>query len=339
MATAATPGGPGAPPADPVRALLLRHRELCEQAVDVLEIAAGLEDAGVDRETLARCRHADVFGLAEELYARVPRRPPAPVPDRPPVSAGVGREAVRAALAHAVPVSLLALLAAVLPGPAALPAAWALLPAAAALAWAAPAGTPVLPRAGYGLGTALLLAPGAASGGTGAVLAVAAGLGAGPAAAAALRIRRAGRTHLGTAATLAEFRSRMRPVLPVAAAVQLAVLAGLSFAALLAASAPTAGPWDGPLDAAAHRAGPLVWAAQAATGLLLLAAAVLLRGGREVLGAAAVLAAGCAAAGWAAAGTDPAAARLTAAGAVAAGLLGYAWPLLGRISSHRPRPD
>ncbi|WP_338015568.1 hypothetical protein [Streptomyces sp. CB03234] len=61
-------------PADPVKALLHRHRELCERAVDPLEIAAGLEAHGVTDRTAARFRHRDVFSLAEELYARVPRR-------------------------------------------------------------------------------------------------------------------------------------------------------------------------------------------------------------------------------------------------------------------------
>ncbi|WP_241740861.1 hypothetical protein [Streptomyces sp. L2] len=60
-------------PADPVKALLHRHRDLCERAVDPLEIAAGLEAHGVTDRTAARFRHRDVFSLAEELYARVPR--------------------------------------------------------------------------------------------------------------------------------------------------------------------------------------------------------------------------------------------------------------------------
>ncbi|MGC2999718.1 hypothetical protein ACPF8X_15445, partial [Streptomyces sp. G35A] len=59
--------------ADPVKALLHRHRDLCERAVDPLEIAAGLEAHGVTDRTAARFRHRDVFSLAEELYARVPR--------------------------------------------------------------------------------------------------------------------------------------------------------------------------------------------------------------------------------------------------------------------------
>ncbi|MGW7818337.1 hypothetical protein ACWGLF_09430 [Streptomyces puniciscabiei] len=58
---------------DPVKALLHRHRELCERAVDPLEIAAALEAHGVTDRTAARFRHRDVFSLAEELYARVPR--------------------------------------------------------------------------------------------------------------------------------------------------------------------------------------------------------------------------------------------------------------------------
>ncbi|WP_053170917.1 hypothetical protein [Streptomyces sp. SBT349] len=62
--------------ADPVRRLLQDHRALCERAVDPLEIAAGLEAAGVTDRSAARFRHRDVFSLAEELYARA-----APAPD------------------------------------------------------------------------------------------------------------------------------------------------------------------------------------------------------------------------------------------------------------------
>ncbi|MEU6063455.1 hypothetical protein ABZ864_02790 [Streptomyces sp. NPDC047082] len=68
--------------ADPVKALMHRHRELCERAVDPLEIAAGLEAHGVTDRTAARFRHRDVFSLAEEMYARVPRDDdPLPPPD------------------------------------------------------------------------------------------------------------------------------------------------------------------------------------------------------------------------------------------------------------------
>ncbi|MGW7138880.1 hypothetical protein [Streptomyces xanthophaeus] len=58
---------------DPVKALLHRHRDLCERAVDPLEIAAGLEAHGITDRTAARFRHRDVFSLAEELYARTAR--------------------------------------------------------------------------------------------------------------------------------------------------------------------------------------------------------------------------------------------------------------------------
>ncbi|MFE5162325.1 hypothetical protein ACFRNT_28210 [Streptomyces sp. NPDC056697] len=74
-------------PADPVRALMHHHHDLCARAVDPLEIAAGLEAHGVTDRTAARFRHRDVFSLAEELYARVPRAeepapPAAPAPGR-----------------------------------------------------------------------------------------------------------------------------------------------------------------------------------------------------------------------------------------------------------------
>lgn len=82
---------------DPVKALMHRHRELCERAVDPLEIAAGLEAHGVTDRTAARFRHRDVFSLAEEMYARVARDgEPAPrpvTPERP------GARAAWAALA------------------------------------------------------------------------------------------------------------------------------------------------------------------------------------------------------------------------------------------------
>ncbi|MEV6651339.1 hypothetical protein [Streptomyces sp. NPDC051219] len=74
-------------PADPVKALMHRHRELCERAVDPLEIAAGLEAHGVTDRTAARFRHRDVFSLADELYARVPR---ADAPERAPEPPGRG---------------------------------------------------------------------------------------------------------------------------------------------------------------------------------------------------------------------------------------------------------
>ncbi|AKJ10953.1 membrane protein [Streptomyces incarnatus] len=73
-----------------MKALLHRHRELCERAVDPLEIAAGLEAHGVTDRTAARFRHRDVFSLAEELYARVPRTGE-PVPEAEPLPLPVPR--------------------------------------------------------------------------------------------------------------------------------------------------------------------------------------------------------------------------------------------------------
>ncbi|OIJ93201.1 hypothetical protein [Streptomyces colonosanans] len=77
-----TPARRGA--ADPVKALMHRHHELCERAVDPLEIAVGLEAHGLTDRAAARFRHRDVFSLAEEMYARVPRAgdqsPPRPAP-------------------------------------------------------------------------------------------------------------------------------------------------------------------------------------------------------------------------------------------------------------------
>ncbi|MDI5910174.1 MULTISPECIES: hypothetical protein [Streptomyces] len=82
-----TPGPARRSPADPVKALMHRHRELCERAVDPLEIAAGLEAHGVTDRTAVRFRHRDVFSLAEEMYARVPRdgeTPPPPTAEQAP---------------------------------------------------------------------------------------------------------------------------------------------------------------------------------------------------------------------------------------------------------------
>ncbi|MFJ4838781.1 hypothetical protein [Streptomyces sp. NPDC088746] len=79
-------------PADPVKALMHRHRDLCERAVDPLEIAAGLEAHGLTDRTAARYRHRDVFSLAEELYARVPGTA-RPVPRTPGPQPDPGKEA------------------------------------------------------------------------------------------------------------------------------------------------------------------------------------------------------------------------------------------------------
>lgn len=71
-------------PADPVRALMHRHRAMCARATHPLEIAALLEAQGMTDRSAADYRHRDVFALAEELFARVPRaHEPEPVGPEP----------------------------------------------------------------------------------------------------------------------------------------------------------------------------------------------------------------------------------------------------------------
>ncbi|MFJ6834797.1 hypothetical protein [Streptomyces sp. NPDC091209] len=79
---------------DPVKVLMHRHRELCERAVDPLEIAAGLEAHGMTDRTAARFRHRDVFSLAEEMYARAAREGESAPRTEPP-----GRPGTRASWA------------------------------------------------------------------------------------------------------------------------------------------------------------------------------------------------------------------------------------------------
>ncbi|MFE6173330.1 hypothetical protein [Streptomyces sp. NPDC056464] len=90
--TAPRPASPRRTGADPVKALMHRHRDLCERAVDPLEIAAGLEAHGVTDRTAARFLHRDVFSLAEEMYVRTPRdgETPAAPSSLPPLRARVG---------------------------------------------------------------------------------------------------------------------------------------------------------------------------------------------------------------------------------------------------------
>lgn len=101
------PGAAAPPGGDPVKALMHRHRELCARAVDPLEIAAALEAHGMTDRTAARFRHRDVFSLAEEMYARVPRHSS----DRsaPPASAHAVSEPVAGPAAGAGPSRLLTL--------------------------------------------------------------------------------------------------------------------------------------------------------------------------------------------------------------------------------------
>ncbi|MER7670540.1 hypothetical protein ABTY61_18995 [Kitasatospora sp. NPDC096128] len=357
--------GPAAS-ADPVRELMAEHRELCERAVDPLEIAAGLEEAGLGPDAAARCRHADLFALAEELYARVPRRPPPPEPSAPRRGGAAARAALIAAALAALPCAGVVVLGARWPVllPAAVPLA--LLPALTGPAPADPAPPPCGPACpaelgpvrtpprpagsrlhpaalGYGLGlAALLLLPLAAPGRDrplAAALVLAAAVSAGSAERAARWYRQVGRGHLGAARTLAEFRARMRPVLPVALALHLAVLAVLTYAALavLAVVAPRPGPGHGGglLHLAAERAGPAAWAAQGVLGLLLVLPALLACCGRATAAALGAVAGPAATAVLLALGHPWPSAVLLGGGAVAAVLLLHGWAVLGRAGSHR----
>ncbi|GLW69030.1 hypothetical protein Kpho02_13290 [Kitasatospora phosalacinea] len=318
-------------PADPVRELLDSNRDLCEQAVDPLEIAAALEDSGLAVDGAARYRHADVFGLAEELYARVPRRPPTrePLPPAEPLRT-LPLAALRTAAAHLLPLLPAATLGG-LPGG----ALAVLLGAGAGAAverrsggeearggaadqddWGPEQREPAPARGGVpwaalgqGAGTGLLLAllaaaaPGAAR---------AAALGAATAGWAAAWLRRFGRRQ-GGAATLGEYRSRLRFALPLAVLAQLAALAGLGWA--VAGDTPATG-----------------WAALLVLGTLPLLAAAVRDAGRPTAAAVAVLTAAAAAAlltlpapaHWL--GASPSGALSAAALGPALLLAGTAWP-------------
>ncbi|AKH84663.1 hypothetical protein AA958_23405 [Streptomyces sp. CNQ-509] len=355
--------------ADPVRGLMYRHRELCRRAVDPLEIAAGLEAHGVTDRTAVRCRHRDVFSLAEEMYVRT-RRPGA---EPPPPGAPLPRTPL-APLAHLLPLGggLLVLGAAGLHGRAQVALT------AAGVAWAVVAlvlgsqrgplrvGAGLPPAAGLAVGWLLAYAVygdwflgellGGATGVTRAPVvpyATAAALAALtaavlPAAAVARWFSARARGRLRESRDLAEFRTRTRPLLAAAVAAVLAVLAVLQFAAAAA----------GPALGEATR-GPAVPAAACALGTLLFLARLLAVHGFP-RAAAYGLAAACAAQVTAlllvlaarvpglavlgrpvellvagSAGFRMAAVPAVACGAAALALLAYAGRALTRASAHR----
>jgi hypothetical protein len=157
-------------PRDPVRLLVRRHRALCLDAAGPLEIAAGLEAAGLTDRGAAPYRHPDVFSLAEELHRRVP---PLPIQSAPPVgldpdpwaaldlgtpltarAAALRERARRAAPRWAAPLVLATVAAAVPPGPL----------SAALLAMAGPATARALTRPPAGPATRAASRPGDAAG-------------------------------------------------------------------------------------------------------------------------------------------------------------------------------
>ncbi|QMU75217.1 hypothetical protein GXW83_05035 [Streptacidiphilus sp. PB12-B1b] len=332
--------------ADPVHALRERHLVCCEAAVHPLEIAAELEAAGIGPGTAGRYRHADVFSLAEELYARVPRRPAAL---RPPLPADPWRRralpSALTAVLHLLPgLALWAAGRTLWPGAGPGPAAALGLAAglfAVAVAVTAGRGCSLPARLGYALGLAVLLASATAAPGADPVMAAALACGTGAAEWCARWFRHIGWGHLDTARSRAEFGERMRPVLPVAVGLYLSALSATTFAALALARRRAAG---GGVAEAVAGAGGTAWAAQGCTGLLLLLVLLLWRCGRHRDALAALLCC-LSAVGVAAALTDrpgaagipgPAPALLWGCGATAALLLPYAWAVLLRPESHRP---
>ncbi|SCK31977.1 hypothetical protein [Streptomyces sp. WMMB 322] len=317
-------------PADPVRELMHRHRALCEQVVDPLEIAAALEAHGVTDRVAARFRHRDVFSLAEELFARVPR-----AEDRrrevtaPAVAGGAAADAgaaaeaavgagrpVPALPAHAVPRVLVPLLV-VLPG----------VLAAAAVA--------VLAIAGTGTGEV----PGVARAGLVAAHGLACALG--PAAWCARWFAVRARRGLERSRSLEEFAAGVRPLLTAAVALFAVALTGLQFATheIVAVAGARFGPGGNAVPPPAE-----LVAAVSALGVLLFAALLLAVHGFRGTAAAGLVAAcalQAAAASVAAAappsagGTGPSAA--VACGCAALFLLACTYRLLGRASAHRPQ--
>ncbi|WP_159012333.1 hypothetical protein [Streptomyces sp. NRRL F-5123] len=315
--------------------MMHRHRDMLAGAVDAWEIAAGLEAYGVSDGEARRLRHRDVFGLAEELYARVPRAARvAEQPRRP--AAGSVRLRGRDVAAHLLP-GAGCVLAAGLPA-----AAGPVAALVAAALWAALRRGPL--RVAYGAGAAVwaygllafaLYGPPAvaasagrgrfdAGAGTAAFAALALSLL--PAALLARWFAAAARAQLAPSHGLAEFADAVRPRLAAALAGYVAALTGLLLlAAAMAGSAPIAGP--------------------AALGVLLFTARLLAVHGHPGP-AAAGLAAACAAEALtlalaAAPGhavPSGGTAEAAVCGAAALVLAVQAFRLLGRAAAHRALP-
>ena len=345
--------------ADPVHALRERHLACCESAVHPLEIAAELEASGIGPGTAGHYRHNDVFSLAEELYARVPRRPAA-LRTTAPESPWRRRAApsCRAAVLYLLPCLGLWLARRLTGGPGGVgrdhwtgPTGWTVLVGAVlfGLVAAVTAGprTGTAARAGYALGLAALLGLAAATPRADPAMAAALAAGMGAAEWCARWFRHIGWGHLDTAHSRAGFRVRMRPVLPVAVGLYLSGLAAATFAALVLARSRAA---DGGVAAAVAGSSGAAWAAQGCTGLVLLLVLLLWRCGRHRDALAALLcclsAVGVAAALTSGPGGLAAAvsgrALLWGCGLGSALLLPYAWTVLLHPESHRPeshRPE
>jgi hypothetical protein len=356
-------------PVDPVRELMHRHRELCERAVDPLEIAAGLEAHGVTDRTAARFRHRDVFSLAEELFARVPRAEGEPseatdrqecraVQHRPHSAYGAHRsDGACRRIVRAVAVALLALL----PGMLAV-SAFVLFElgdvsgegALATIGFVAGAAVVVAvsvwlalrhvvrapPNLLMALGTCCLTGFGAGPGGAGVALPLSLACALAPAVWCARRFAARARRRLAESRSLDEFADGMRPLLTVTVVLFAVVLVGLQFAAE-EITAWLAQRGDGNVLFAAD-----ALSATTALGVLLFTALLLTAHGSRGAATAALcvactlellaLAAGAVPpVGHALAAFGPNLVPAGACGCAAAGLLAYAYRVLTRASAHR----
>lgn len=290
-------------PADPVKSVMHRHHDLIATAADPWEVAAGLEARGVTDGDARRLRHRDVFGLAEELFARVPRvmRPSTPGP--------AARERTRLGRRDAV--------LHLLPGLAAVCAAAVHLPGPAALAlvvltaWPALRGGPLRVRRGAARSACVLLllalarcGPHPVGNGTLAALALTLL----PAAYLAGWFADSARAQLAPSHGLADFADAVRPRLAAALA---------AYAAVLLVLLAVLGTFRG-----------------CALGLLLFTARLLaVHGGTRT--AAAGLAAACAAQALCLAVLPPGPAEAAACGGAAIALAAHALRLLPSASAHR----
>lgn len=353
-------------PADPVRGLLHHHRELCERAVDPLEIAAGLEAHGLTDRTAARFRHRDVFSLAEELYARAPRpdtdtgatRSTPATPERAPGTAG---DRLARLLLPLLPAALCAVtLASLARTPGAPPAARLLLAAAGAVG-AGAAVRLALPdavrsrvailaalAAGWLTGFALLgtalphPGSGSVSAQAGGVpqVALALACAVAPALWCARWFASRGRRMLPGSRSLAEFAAGVRPLLAAAVALFTLALLGALAAAELALGGRPLAPGTvlgctalGVLLYVALLLSVHGYAAAAAAGLGAVCVAEVL----ALLAAFTLRLLEPASAGVLRTVTDPAAVPAAVCGCAAVGLLAYAFRALTRASAHQCR--